>query len=57
MRPTCPKCGWNTTHRSSQTGKWDIILEYFFVIPFRCRSCGKRFRRYINAAQRSLIPN
>jgi hypothetical protein len=42
--PTCPRCGWSNTRRSYSHTLMDGILRTFSFHPFRCRSCGNRFR-------------
>lgn len=43
--PRCPNCGWRNVRLSHSTGPIDTIMKMFSVAPFRCRSCGTRFRR------------
>ena len=43
-QPVCPNCGWRST-RPSHTKKFlDGVLRAFSFRPYRCRSCGNRFR-------------
>jgi len=45
-KPCCPGCGWSNTRHSVQHSTLDLVLETFGLHAFRCRSCGKRFRRF-----------
>jgi len=42
--PTCPRCGWHNTRPSHTKSILDTMLRTFSVRPYRCRSCGNRFR-------------
>jgi len=35
-------------------GRMGSLAGVLFLIPFRCRSCGNRFRRYISAPERAI---
>jgi hypothetical protein len=43
-RPTCPSCGWHNTRPSHTKSILDPMLRIFALRPYRCRSCGNRFR-------------
>ena len=43
-RPTCPRCGWHNTRPSHTKNILDSVLRTFSLRPYRCRSCGNRFR-------------
>jgi hypothetical protein len=43
-RPTCPRCGWHNTRPSHTKSILDPVLRMFALRPYRCRSCGNRFR-------------
>jgi hypothetical protein len=43
-RPTCPRCGWHNTRPSHTKSILDTMLRTFSLRPYRCRSCGNRFR-------------
>ena len=43
-KPVCPRCGWSNTRPSVTWGVLDTILQVFAIRPYRCRSCGVRFR-------------
>jgi hypothetical protein len=43
-RPTCPRCGWHNTRPSHTKSLLDTVLRTFSLRPYRCRSCGNRFR-------------
>jgi hypothetical protein len=44
--PRCPNCGWQDVRISHLKGAFDSLLRKFSCLPFRCRSCGARFRRF-----------
>src|SRR5579862_1334612 len=41
----CSMCGWNCALRSRRRNALDLLLALFFLHPFRCRSCHRRFYR------------
>ena len=43
--PRCPNCGWRNVRLSHINGPVDSVMKMFSIMPFRCRSCGTRFRR------------
>jgi hypothetical protein len=45
-KPSCPGCGWSNIRPSIQHSTLDLVLEAMGLRAFRCRSCGKRFRRF-----------
>lgn len=50
-RPTCPQCGWHNTRPSHTKSILDTMLRTFALRPYRCRSCGNRFRVIRRAGQ------
>ena len=44
--PRCPGCGWQDVRPSRLRGAVDSFLGAFGIVPFRCRSCGRRFYRF-----------
>ena len=42
--PVCPNCGWRNTRPSHTRTLLDTVLRTFSMRPYRCRSCGNRFR-------------
>ena len=42
--PLCPRCGWHNTRPSHTWNMFDSVVRVFGLRPFRCRSCGNRFR-------------
>jgi hypothetical protein len=43
-QPFCPRCGWHNTRPSHTSTVLDLVVRMFGLRPFRCRSCGNRFR-------------
>jgi hypothetical protein len=43
-QPFCPRCGWHNTRPSHTSNLIDMAVRAFGFRPFRCRSCGNRFR-------------
>jgi hypothetical protein len=43
-QPFCPRCGWHNTRPSHTANILDLVVRVFGLRPFRCRSCGNRFR-------------
>jgi hypothetical protein len=43
----CPNCGRRDVRRSYARGSIDLFMRMFSRNPFRCRSCGKRFYRFV----------
>jgi hypothetical protein len=41
----CSKCQWNCARRSRRRTGSDLLLALFFLRPFRCRSCRRRYYR------------
>lgn len=41
--PTCPRCGRSQARRTSR-GPGERLLSVFYIYPFRCQVCGRRFR-------------
>lgn len=41
----CSKCRWNCARRSRRRTSLDLLLTLFFLAPYRCRSCRKRYYR------------
>jgi hypothetical protein len=43
-QPFCPRCGWHNTRPSHTSNLLDMMVRMFGLRPYRCRSCGNRFR-------------
>jgi hypothetical protein len=43
-QPFCPRCGWHNTRPSYSSNILDMVVRLFGFRPYRCRSCGNRFR-------------
>jgi len=43
-QPFCPRCGWHNTRPSHTSTLVDMMVRMFGFRPYRCRSCGNRFR-------------
>jgi hypothetical protein len=43
-QPFCPRCGWHNTRPSHTSNILDMAVRVFGLRPYRCRSCGNRFR-------------
>jgi len=43
-QPFCPRCGWHNTRPSHTSNTIDMLVRMFGLRPYRCRSCGNRFR-------------
>jgi len=43
-QPFCPRCGWHDTRPSHSSDILDMVVRLFGFRPYRCRSCGNRFR-------------
>ena len=43
-QPVCPNCGWRNTRPSHTRTLLDTVLRTLAFRPYRCRSCGNRFR-------------
>jgi hypothetical protein len=43
-QPFCPRCGWHNTRPSYSSNLIDMLVRVFGLRPYRCRSCGNRFR-------------
>jgi hypothetical protein len=41
----CPKCHWKCAHRSRRRRGLDSVLALFWLHPYRCRSCHRRYYR------------
>ena len=46
----CPVCAADTVTRSRRRGLIEMVLGWFFIFPYRCRMCARRF--YIDHAAR-----
>jgi hypothetical protein len=44
--PRCPNCGWQNVRMSITKGPLDMILGVVSIQRFKCRSCGRYFRRW-----------
>jgi hypothetical protein len=43
-QPFCPRCGWHNTRPSHTLNAVDVLVRVLGMRPYRCRSCGNRFR-------------
>jgi len=43
--PRCPECGWMDVRRSMPNGFLDGLVRIVGLVPYRCRTCGRRFYR------------
>ena len=43
-RPRCPMCHEDYVRRVRREGLGERLLSQFYLYPFRCQLCGKRFR-------------
>jgi|HubBroStandDraft_5_1064220.scaffolds.fasta_scaffold1210743_1 DNA-directed RNA polymerase subunit RPC12/RpoP len=39
--PNCGSCDVRDSYR--RTGLWEVLLDMFNLVPYRCRACGNRF--------------
>jgi DNA-directed RNA polymerase subunit RPC12/RpoP len=39
----CPNCGWTDVRRSASHNLADSLLSIFGLVPYRCRTCSRRF--------------
>lgn len=47
----CPTCGCDNTRRSVRNGMIEkTLMRLFFVRPYRCLDCDKRFYGVVDAA-------
>jgi hypothetical protein len=53
MRVTCPKCGHTNTRPSARKRLLDPLLKLVFMVPYRCRTCLKRFYVFTPLSQRT----
>jgi CheY-like chemotaxis protein len=51
----CRACGSADVRRSESRSLLDIILICFFLVPFRCRYCRRRFYRFWRPASREIV--
>lgn len=49
----CPRCGGKDIRPSWQSGVFDGIMKLFRRLPYRCRSCRRRFFRYTRPKDQS----
>jgi DNA-directed RNA polymerase subunit RPC12/RpoP len=42
----CPGCGWADVRHSMPHGVLDHLVRIIGLLPYRCRSCGRRFYRF-----------
>ena len=42
----CPKCSSSDVRYSYSQTFWDMILELFSMVTFRCRTCRRRFHKF-----------
>ena len=45
-RKVCPGCGDCNTRLSTRRKRYDYFLMVLLILPYRCRSCGRRFWRF-----------
>ncbi|HEY3065580.1 MAG TPA: PilZ domain-containing protein [Methylomirabilota bacterium] len=43
-RPRCPHCRRDFTRRVARVGVFEHVLSFFYIYPFRCQLCRRRFR-------------
>jgi predicted nucleic acid-binding Zn ribbon protein len=43
LKPVCPKCSSGFVKRVSRGG-FEQLMSVFYIYPFRCQECGRRFR-------------
>jgi hypothetical protein len=44
-RKVCPRCGVADIRPSYYQNGFDKVLRFFFIVPYRCRICRKRWLR------------
>jgi transposase-like protein len=49
--PRCPSCGWQNVRISLTKNLLDVILGSFSIRRFKCRSCGRYFRRRLRSSE------
>jgi len=42
----CPHCTSTKVRRANRQGLWEGLLRFFFIAPFRCRACRRKFYRF-----------
>ena len=42
----CPNCTSTNVRRANRQGLFEEFLRLFFIAPFRCRSCRRKFYRF-----------
>jgi hypothetical protein len=42
----CTRCQWNCARPARRRNGIDFLLAFFLLLPFRCRSCHRRFYRF-----------
>ena len=42
----CPNCTSTNVRRAYRHGLWEQFLRLFFIAPFRCRACRRKFYRF-----------
>jgi hypothetical protein len=42
----CPYCTSTNIRRANRSGIWEELLRLFFIAPFRCRACRKKFYKF-----------
>jgi hypothetical protein len=42
----CPGCGDRNTRLSTRRKRFDYFLMALLFLPYRCRTCGRRFWRF-----------
>ena len=53
----CPRCKARDIRQSHQRKAWDSVMQLLLAAPLRCRGCGKRFYKRLNAPQRPSSVN
>jgi hypothetical protein len=49
--PRCPKCGWQNVRLAHTKNVLDAVLSPISIHRFKCRSCGRYFRRRYRIAE------
>lgn len=49
--PRCPHCGWSNVRFSYTRNAIDVVLGVLSVKRFKCRACGRYFRRWYRAEE------
>jgi RNase P subunit RPR2 len=46
-RKICPRCRDRNTRPSTRRKRLESLLSMFLLRPYRCRTCGARFWRFV----------